>query len=74
VLAAQAAAAAAEKAEEAERALQQILNQRTAGYFTIAVAGLMFLFIVFHWARYAKRRSASTEASGLLAIPAATSR
>ncbi|KAG0646807.1 Ferric-chelate reductase 2 [Hyphodiscus hymeniophilus] len=50
---------AAAKAKAARRALQQLNNQRVPLYFTVAIAGLVMMFIILRWTRITLDRHAS---------------
>lgn len=43
---------------------RQVLNVRTAKYFAVAIAALMGLFIVYHWARFFFHRYGPKEKGG----------
>lgn len=55
------AAAAKKAAAAAAKRLRQLTNERTAGYFGGAFAGLVLLFVIFHWSRYFASKHANKD-------------
>lgn len=63
-----AAAAKVKAAKAAAKALRQVNNQNTAKYFAVGMAGIMALFILFHWTRFFFKRYGSKQASNSKAL------
>jgi hypothetical protein len=68
--------AAAAKAKAAlAKALRQKNNENTPKFFAAGIVGLIFLFMVFHWARFVfKHYGSKNGSSGLLKVPVRISR
>jgi len=70
-------AAATAKAKAAlAKAIRQRNNENTAKFFAVGMAGLIVLFMIFHWTRLVFRRYESKEKGslGVFQVPVAISR
>lgn len=69
-------AAAARKAAALKRAHQRILSEEALQHYTIAIAGVIVMFTIFHWSRflYSRHASKGVKKSGLMRVQVSVAR